>query len=410
MSAPKSSGPQDERYGWVMVGVTFLLSGLAFGSLGSVGIFLKPLIADFGWTRGEASAGYTTMAVASGICGIFWGIAADRFPLRYLVLIGVLTMSASLLLLGNLTTLWQYYLFYFLFGAAGHGALVGPLYATTGHWFRRNPGIALGIMTAGSGVGQGTVPFIARMLISDGGWQSAYTILGISYLIIGLPVVFLVRESSARLTALSNPGKAADEDAFVLPPKEVVAWLSFAVIFCCICMAVPIVQLVPLVSDRGVDPELAAGVILVLMLSGAVGRVFAGRLADKIGALQSYIIMGFGQAVLVVWFPFVTSVVGTYILAAAFGLIYSGVMANIIICLRIMVPARFAGRAMGVGGAFALGGMGFGGFFGGYLFDVTGSYVWSFTTAGAIGLVNVVVTLAFLARVRRQERLVAATA
>ena len=401
---------EDVRYGWVMVGVTFVLSGLAFGSLGSVGIFLKPLIADFGWTRGEASAGYTTMAVASGVCGVFWGFAADRFPLRYLTIIGVLAMSGSLFMLGNLTSLWEYYVFYFLFGAVGHGALVGPLYATTGHWFRRNPGFALGIMTAGSGVGQGVVPFVTRMLITDGGWQNAYTTLGIAYLVIGLPITFLVKESAARLQALSADGKVADEEAFVLPPQEVVAWLSFAVIFCCICMAVPIVQLVPLVSDRGVDPELAAGVILVLMLTGAVGRVMAGKLSDMIGALQAYIIMGFGQAVLVVWFPHVTSIVGPYILAMAFGLIYSGVMANIIICLRVMVPARYAGRAMGVGGAFALGGMGFGGFFGGYLFDITGDYFWSFTAAGAIGIVNVAVTLLFRARVMRQEKAVALAA
>jgi MFS family permease len=399
----------DERYGWVMVGVTFVLSGLAFGSLGSVGIFLKPLIADFGWTRGEASAGYTIMAVASGICGIFWGLAADRFPLRYLVLIGVLAMSASLLMLGSLTSLWQYYVFYFILGAAGHGALVGPLYATTGHWFRRNPGLALGIMTAGSGVGQGIVPFVSRLLITDSGWQDAYFTLGISYLIIGLPVVFLVRESAARIKAMSGPRKLVEDDAFVLPPREVVTWISIAVIFCCICMAVPIVQLVPLVSDRGVDPESAAGVLLALMVAGACGRVLAGKLADMIGALQAYIIMAFGQAVLVVWFPHVTSLVGTYMLAILFGVVYAGVMANIIICLRMMVPARFAGAAMGIGGAFALGGMGFGGYFGGYLFDVTGAYFWSFTLAGAIGIINVVVTLLFRARIKRQE-LVAATA
>ena len=67
-----------------------------------------------------------------------------------------------------------------------------------------------------------------------------------------------------------------------------------------------------------------------------------------------------------------------------------------------------AGLAMGIGGAFALSGMGFGGWFGGHLFDVTGTYVMSFTTAGAVGLVNVVIIGAFLARIKRQERALAA--
>jgi MFS family permease len=395
------------NYGWVMVGVTFVLSALAFGSLGSVGVFLKPLIADFGWTRGQASAGYTTMAVASGIFGIFWGMAADRFPLRYLTIIGVLSMAASLFLLSNLTSLWQYYLFYFLLGAMGHGALVGPLYATTGHWFRRKPGLALGIMTAGSGLGQGIVPFTSSVLITGSDWQTAYLTLGVAYLVVGLPVIFLVRESAARTQALAAPRHLAQEDDFVLPAREVVAWLSVAVIFCCICMAVPIVQLVPLISDRGISAETAAGVLMTLMLAGAMGRVMAGKISDMIGPLRAYLIMGLGQALIVVWFPFVTSVPGTYALAVLFGVVYAGVMANIIICLRMMVPVRYAGTAMGVGGAFALGGMGFGGFFGGYLFDLTGDYIWSFTAAGAVGIINFIVVVLFMMRIKRQEKAVA---
>jgi MFS family permease len=395
-----------DRYGWTMVAVTFALTGLAFGGWGAVGVFLKPLIAEFGWTRGETSGGYTTMAVSSGLAGILWGMAADRFPLRWLSLTGLLSMVAALLLLGQMTALWQFYLFYFLFGAFGHGALVGPLYAATGHWFRRNPGFAMGVMTAGGAVGQGTVPFASRLLITEWGWQSAYMILGVAYLVIGLPLIFLVRESAARLRAISGQAALAgqSEDEFILSPREVISWLSVAVIFCCICMAVPIVQLVSLVSDRGVGPETSAGVLLALMTAGAFGRIIGGKLSDMIGILQAYLILSLGQAVIVVWFPHVTSVVGTYALAVLFGLIYSGVMANIVISLRVMVPARYAGTAMGIGGAFALSGMGFGGYFGGYLFDVTGTYVMSFSAAGAIGLINVVIISAFLARIKKQER------
>ena len=396
---------ENRKYGWVMVGVTFVLSALAFGSLGSVGVFLKPMIADFGWSRGEASGGYTVMAVSSGVFGILWGMATDRFPLRWLVITGVISMSVALHMLGQISSLWEYYLWYFVLGAMGHGALVGPLYATTGHWFQRKPGVALGIMTAGSGLGQGTIPFVASSFIGDGGWQSAYVSLSIIYLVIGLPVILFVKESAARLQALSAtaPRRVVQEDDFILPAREVVTWISVAVIFCCICMAVPIVQLVPLISDRGISPETAAGVLMALMLAGACGRILAGTISDMIGPLRAYMIMSFGQAVLVIWFPQISSVTGTWVLAIVFGVVYAGVMANIIILLRVMVPVRFAGTAMGVGGAFALGGMGFGGFFGGYLFDVTGDYVWSFTSAGMVGIINVVIILLFAARIRRRK-------
>ena len=43
------------NYGWVMVLAVFVLSGLAFGSMASISVFLKPVSLEFGWTRGQTS-------------------------------------------------------------------------------------------------------------------------------------------------------------------------------------------------------------------------------------------------------------------------------------------------------------------------------------------------------------------
>jgi hypothetical protein len=45
----------EPRYGWVMVAITFVSMGLQFGGMVSISVFLKPLIAEFGWTRGDTS-------------------------------------------------------------------------------------------------------------------------------------------------------------------------------------------------------------------------------------------------------------------------------------------------------------------------------------------------------------------
>ena len=58
----ESRSDRDPTYGWLMVGVVFILSGLAFGALGSISVFLKPLAAEFGWTRAQTSLGYTAIA------------------------------------------------------------------------------------------------------------------------------------------------------------------------------------------------------------------------------------------------------------------------------------------------------------------------------------------------------------
>ena len=336
-----------------MVAVTFVLTGLAFGGLASVGVFLKPLAAEFGWSRGDISAGYTIVALSSALAGIGWGLLSDRIGARGPAVVGVLAMAVALLLLSRQASLWHFYALCFVYGALGHGAASVPLYANVGYWFARNPGLAMGAMAAGGAMGQGVVPFVARLLISEFDWQTAYMILAAGYLVIGLPITALVRDPPARLNGMFGNSEEPDRSEVPLAPREVITWISVAVIFCCTCMSVPIMHVVALVSDRGFTPEEAASVLLVLMIAGTLGRVLGGKLTDMIGALQAYMLMSFGQTVLVGWFPYVHSLSGTYALAAVFGIAYSGVMAGLLICLRVMVPARYAGRAMGIGGFLA---------------------------------------------------------
>ena len=51
------------NYGWVMVVVVFVLSGLAFGSMASISVFLKPVSLEFGWSRGQTSFAYTVASL-----------------------------------------------------------------------------------------------------------------------------------------------------------------------------------------------------------------------------------------------------------------------------------------------------------------------------------------------------------
>ena len=92
---------RDPAYGWVMVFAVFLLSALAFGALGSISVFLKPLAAEFGWSRGQTSFGYTVISFSSALFGVLWGFVADRFGTRWFGLIAAFAMSGSLFALSG---------------------------------------------------------------------------------------------------------------------------------------------------------------------------------------------------------------------------------------------------------------------------------------------------------------------
>lgn len=391
------------NYGWAMVLVVFTLSGLAFGSMASISVFLKPVSLEFGWSRGQTSFAYTIASFASAAFGVIWGQVADKYGTKWFGLAGAISMSLTLLALSSLDSIYQFYLLYFLFGALGSALLFSPLYANVGFWFRENPGLALGIAASGGAVGQAFIPHLSGILILSYGWQSAYIYLALIYISISLPISLLIKESPWRVDARSDA--ISEERNFPLSEKAVVAWISFAVIFCCVCMSVPIMHLVPLLTDKGFSLEFSTFVLMLLMICGAFGRIFGGMLGDYIGALPGYFLMSLGQTIFVVWFPHLVSPLGIYVVAALFGFTYSGVMSSILVCTRMMVSAKFGARAMSLTSFFGWIGMGLGGFLGGYLFDIYGDYTWAFTIAGISGFINLIVLSFFFLQIRRKRNL-----
>ena len=394
---------RDINYGWVMVLVVFVLSGLAFGSMASISVFLKPVSLEFGWSRGQTSFAYSIASFASAAFGVIWGQVADKYGTRWFGFAGAICMSLVLFALSSLDSIFQFYLLYFLFGAMGSALLFSPLYANVGFWFRENPGLALGLAASGGAIGQAFIPHLSGILIESSGWKAAYIDLAIIYILIALPISFLIKESPWRISARTDSEQ--EETDFSLSEKEVVAWISFAVIFCCVCMSIPIMHLVPLLTDKGFSVEFATSVLMLLMFCGAFGRILGGMLGDYIGALPGYILMSLGQTVFVIWFPHLISPSTIYIMAALFGFTYSGVMSSILVCTRMMVSAKYGARAMSLTSFFGWIGMGLGGFLGGYFFDIYGDYIWAFTFAGISGVINLFVLFLFTLYIRKKRTL-----
>jgi len=392
---------RDPGYAWIMVACVFILSALSFGALASISVFLKPLALEFGWSRGQTSLSYTVISFSSAVFGVFWGYIADKYGTRWFGIVAAIMMSLSLFLLSKQTSIYHFYGFYFLFGAFGNAMVTSPLFANVGFWFRNNPGLALGITAAGGAVGQGLIPFFSGVIIETDGWRAAYYFMAIIYLAIAIPAALFIRESPWREQARTSTEEEPRD--FPLSEKEAITWLCSAVIFCCICMSVPIVHLVPLLTDAEFSIEFATSVLMVLMFCGAFGRILGGKLGDVIGALPAYMLMSLGQTVSVIWFPYVTNPIGLYFLAAFFGFTYSGVMSSILVTTRMVVSAKFAGRANSLGSFFGWTGMGMGGFFGGYFFDLYGDYFWSFAFASFMGVINLLILLRFLARIKNRK-------
>lgn len=386
--------PSESRYAWFMVVVASVIMGMGAGALISISTFLKPIVTDLGWLRGETSFGYMAGAIAMGIGGIGMGYLSDRFSTRPVVIVGILCLGGSLLLLATSSALWQFYLYYCILGGFGASALDAPLMANVGHWFHRNKGLALGLTTAGRALGQGFVPFASGLLISASGWRDSYNTLGVICFIVLLPMAFFVRNPPGLAAAkvVSRQASASDHRAaYPVSPKIAVAWLSGAGLFCCICMGTAMVHAVAIAQDAGIGAEEAAGVILLIYVSGFFGRIFFGKLSDHIGGIRAYWLASFGQTILIFWFTQMQSLAGFYAHAVIFGFFMAGVMTSLIICVRELTPVHMRGMSTGIVMLLAWLGMGVGGYQAGLFFDLGGSYVIPYANAAAAGVVNLII-------------------
>ena len=122
------------------------------------------------------------------------------------------------------------------------------------------------------------------------------------------------------------------------------------------------------------------------MLSGTVGRVVFGLLADRIGNFSAYRVAALSQALCVLLFPFLSGFSSLIVLSLAFGFAFSGNMTCMLLCIREEAPAERIGTAIGCILFIAWLGMGTGGYLGGGLFDFTGSYRLAFCISAVFGL------------------------
>ena len=369
----------------LMVAVCTAMVFMAFGAIGTVAVFLEPLAAEFAWPRADVSAAYSVATIATGVGGIAMGHFADRMPVRRVALAGALVPGVAFLFLSALQSTRELYALYAVMGLAGIGAIMAPLNSLASLWLARNPGLAIGIVSAGGAAGQGLVPYFARHLIVTEGWRHAYLTLGILFVAIMLPLALLLRDAPRAVPAASTGNSGGKSRV------QLLALLSLAAALCCICMATPLVHVVALGSDRGLAGQDAAGLLAVMMVSGMAGRIAFGRIADRAGSLQTYIIASAGQTFLAFLFPYAESGAQLYALSALFGLVFSGAMTSFLSCAREYAPAGRTGLSIGVVMFFGWLGMAIGAWQGGLFYDLCGNYFPSFANASLGGVANLLV-------------------
>ena len=397
----------NERRGWLIVALACVMVGMAYGSLLTVTIFLKPLEAEFGWLRGETSFGYMAGNVMAGLGGVWTGIWADRISTRSIVLIGSVLLGVAYVLLGLMQSLLEFYLvFGLVLGGLGVSAFTAPLSTSVGFWFDKNRGLAMSIMLAGQSAGGAGVPLLAGYFISRYGWREAYLAMALVMWAVLLPLCFLLRDppglaelkSATRANVSATRGQRA-----IISPWALTVVLCTVAVGVGTCQTIPLVHLVPLLRELGYDARTAATVFGTMMGVSVVGRVVLGKVSDAIGGLRTLMLATALSAVALFPLTQTAALPALYAIAAVFGFGFGGVLPSIPLIIRELVPAHLIGRTMGIVLFIGYMSLGAGGYMAGALYDLTGNYSVSYGAGTVAGVFGLLVTFALHLRVKRRR-------
>lgn len=224
-------------------------------NVNGISVYFIPLETEQGWSRGEVALINTLGLAGLAVGSLIMGFAVERFGVRRIALMGVTVTGVVIMAASRSTDLWQLYLAFFLAGLFGGGALSAPLMALIGSWFVRGAGLAIGIAAAGQAMGQGGIPFAGAILIDGYGWRGAMMAQGLVTLIALLPLALLLKDAPSVSSGIVQDTQTPSG----LPNSVITAWIASAVVFCCICMAVPLMHLVPLIQGHGYSAPEAGG-------------------------------------------------------------------------------------------------------------------------------------------------------
>ncbi len=305
--------PSGIFYGWVILAVAFISIALGYTIRNTFSAFYPTIVEEFGWPRGNTALMFSIAILVYGLMAPVAGSLVDRFEPRLVLSIGACIMGTGAALCSLATTQWHFYVFYGLIAAMGL-SIAGwtPLTAIAANWFVKKRGLVFSILSASFGASLVSAP-IAQYLISSFGWRFTYALIGISSIVIIVPLCALFIRRAPREKGLlpdnmpqlssqpqgppepeteaSPEGKWSNVD-WTLPRalKTYQFWALFWIAFCLLGLAeqIAITHQVYFFKDAGYEPMRAATIYSVFGIAFVAGNL-CGSLSDSLGREKVYI-------------------------------------------------------------------------------------------------------------------------
>lgn len=398
--APAGGRSIESRASWVAASIVLALLSVSYGSPLLVVVGLKPITEDLGTARQLIALAGALTWLGTGAGGILMGWIAERIGIRATVSFGAVMIAVGLVVsaLGNVWVVLAAHAL--LVGLLGNGALYPPLLVYVSRWFDRRRGTALALISSGQYIAGMVWPTVFERGIDAHGWRTTMIVFA-GFMVVAVPLAALFLGRAPEV--LGGPGAdaaGARPRVLGLRPNLVLALIAAAGFCCCIPMSIPQGHLVAFCSDIGIPAAQGAAMLSVLQASAFTSRMFWGWLADRVGGLKTVLAASACQALAIAAFLTTQDEAALFAISAAYGLGFSGIIPAYVIAIRELFPSREASWRVPSVLFVSMGGMAFGGWFAGALYDHFGFYAPAFAVGVLFNIANLALVGFLVARER----------
>ena len=305
-AAGAGASPVDGPYAWYRLAVS-----LTIGSVGGIGMWAYTVVlpaveGDFGVDRATASLPFTMTMIGFALGNVIMGRIVDRMGIVIPCIAAAVTLGTGFMLSSLASEIWQFAAVHGVLIGIGMSATFGPLIADLSHWFDRRRGVAVAIVASGNYIAGTVWPPLLQSFVETDGWRATYVGIGITYIVLMVPLILLLRRPTPGADGDADDSHAAARLLDIdLSPRRLQIMLAIAGVGCCVAMSMPQVHIVAYCVELGFGAARGAEMLSLMLAGGIASRVASGVLADYIGGVRTLLLSSALQCVaLVFYLPF----------------------------------------------------------------------------------------------------------
>ncbi len=172
------------HYAWVILAILAVVQIFGQSISMSAGIMIPELrepLAEggkFGWPVGLIGAALAGYYLIGSLTSTYSGRLGDTIGARKLLAAGGLLFGTSMILIGFITQIWQFFIVYSVMLALTSSITIVPLMAAVNPWFKRRLGLGIGLMWAAGGLGAALLAPVYSVLLVQFGWTTTFVCIG----------------------------------------------------------------------------------------------------------------------------------------------------------------------------------------------------------------------------------------